>query len=205
MRRTQWIGLGLVLLSASLATAGTTVPEVYRQSYEQETAGYYTAALETLDRLPDLGEEGYVFQLRRGWLQYLSGEYDGAVASYRKAVALAPESVEAQLGLMQPLMALHKWLDTLDVAASVEAGDPGSYLARSRRAYCEYQLGRYAAAATGYRALLGDYPADLDMRAGLGWALLRDGDAAAAGREFAAVLRVSPDHTSAASGLKATK
>jgi len=200
-----WLVLAMSLSLASSnvgAAAETTVPEVYRQSYEQETAGYYTAALETLDRLPALGAGGYVLQLRRGWLQYLAGEYDGAVAAYRQAVQLQPDSIEARLGLTAPLMALHKWLDTLDVLADLAGQDPGSYLGRSRRAYCQYQLGRYEQSAAGYRELLSDYPSDVDMRAGLGWALLRAGDVAGANAEFKTVLRVSPDHSSAGAGLK---
>ncbi len=79
--------------------------------------------------------------------------------------------------------------------------DPHNYLALSRKAYAQYMLGRYAEAATTYRAVPDLYPSDVEMRSGLGWSLLKAGrgDAAA---EFRQVLDLAPEYATAKTGLE---
>jgi Flp pilus assembly protein TadD len=52
------------------------------------------------------------------------------------------------------------------------------------------------------RGVLALYPADLEMRSGLGWALLRQGKHRDAEAELRRVLAVSPGYASARSALE---
>jgi len=56
-------------------------------------------------------------------------------------------------------------------------------------------------AELSYRRVLEAYPADVEMRAGLGWSLLKLGKAEEAARELRLVLEVAPRHVSAKAGL----
>lgn len=175
-------------------------PDVYQRSYEQEALGAYAAAVQTLSGLSSRETSSYTAELRRAWLQYLSGQYDASISAYDRATRLHPDAIEPRLGKLLPLLALRRWADAERLGREILKDDPRSYLARSRTAWATYNLGRYADAEKLYREVLADYPSDVEMRAGLGWALLSQGDKAAAAREFDAVLRVSPQHASAKSG-----
>ncbi len=49
------------------------------------------------------------------------------------------------------------------------------------------------------------FPSDVEIRTGLGWALLKQGKGADAAREFEQVLKVAPKQASAREGLLAVK
>jgi len=189
----------LLILLASPALAAE---DPFQSSYDREAALDYQGALDALERTEGQGITGYTASIRRGWLNYLLGSYADATVHYREALAVYPNSVEARQGLMLPLMALRRWTDVQRVADEVLAQAPGDYPARSRKAWAQYNGGRYAEAATTYRSLLGDYPSDVDMACGLGWALLKMGDREGAKRAFQSVLIIAPSHVSANQGMQ---
>ncbi len=196
-----WAMLLAVALLVSPASAVAADP--YTRSYELEASGDYPGAVAALDKLPSEDRKTYYYHLRRGWLLYLAARSWDSIEEYRKAVKLRPGAVEPLLGLMQPQMALRLWLDAKKTGERVIALDPQSYLANSRLAWIHYSLGRFADAEVYYRKVLGAYPGDLEMRAGLGWSLFQQGKRAFAQDEFKAVLRVAPEHASAQEGIVA--
>ena len=205
MNVTRSAVLVIALAGLGAASAQEGVPQLYQASYELEAARQYGPALDALARMPDAEKKTYVWQLRTGWLSYLAGQYDPAIAAYRKAVALAPDAVEPRLGLMLPLMAQRRWKDAEVAGREVLRRDPGSYLGQSRLAFALYNLGRYPEAEAMYRKVLAAYPSDVEMRAGLGWSLLKQGKREAAVAAFKDVLRVSPRQASALAGMAAAK
>lgn len=180
---------------------GQSISEIYQSSYELEAkndnSGALLKAREILRREPD----DYVAQLRVGWLLYVNKRYQDSAEAYRTAVKLAPRAVEPKLGLMLPLMATRRHQEALKVSSSILTIDPGNFLARSRKAYLLYQLGRYAKAEREYREVLALYPANVEMMAGLGWALVKQGKRTDARDVFAGLLRVAPQHSSGKAGM----
>ena len=81
--------------------------------------------------------------------------------------------------------------------------DPGNYLATLRLAYACYSLGQHPEALALYRRLSEQYPSDVEVRAGLGWALVKLGKSGDAQAAFREVLELSPRHASAKEGLLA--
>jgi Flp pilus assembly protein TadD len=65
-----------------------------------------------------------------------------------------------------------------------------------------FSQGRHAETESVYRGVLALCPADLEMRSGLGWALLRQGKHQDAEAELRRVLAVAPEYTSAHSALE---
>jgi tetratricopeptide (TPR) repeat protein len=193
---------GAVALPAAAGAQGSAdAPSLYRQSYAAEGKQDFAQALRLMEQIRAAGQDDYVVSLRMGWLLYLSGRYDDAIAAYRRAVQQEPGSVEPRLGLMLPLMAARRWSEAR--AAGVEVLDkaPGDFTAQSRIAYIHYQQGQYEKAESWYRKALAGYPSNIEMRAGLAWSLLRQNRFPEARAEFGKVLAVAPDHASAAEGL----
>ncbi len=195
----------LLALSAAPARAGDPTPDRYQESYALEAAYNYDRALRQLAGIPAEGPDAYLLPLRRGWLLYLLGRYEESVTAYRRAIAADSAAIEAHLGLTLPLMALRRWGEAEAATRAVLARAPGNYRAQSRLAYCLYSAGKHAPAAEVYAELVAAYPADVDMRTGLGWARLKLGDTAGARSAFADVLHLVPDHSSAQEGMTALR
>ena len=123
------LALSLLLAASTLVPAaalGSSATILYQQSYELESAGLYPAALERVERLATIGEDDYLFHLRRGWLLYLNARYVDALDAYGVATQRAPKSVEPLLGQTLPLMALRRWGDTEQICSEILARAPGT-------------------------------------------------------------------------------
>lgn len=195
----------LVLAMALVAPArahAQGAPALLQESYELEAAGKTKESLGALERIAT-AERGYVFHLRKGWLLYLLGRYDDSVVSYGQAIGAAPKSIEAELGVMLPLMAQRKWADAEKHGREALKRDPGNYLAGSRVAWSLYNLGRYGDALPLYEKLVESYPSDVDMRNGVGWSLLKLGKGKEAAQAFRGVLAIAPKNALAQEGMRA--
>lgn len=175
----------------------------WQASYRAEAAGNYDTAYEALDQLPVAQRQSYMAHYRRGWLQYCLGHHAESVASYYSAIGVEPETVEARVAQLLPLKALGKWHELIEAAQAVLKRDSQNYIALQHLAYAHYKNQHYAEAEQTYRRVVRLYPSDLEMRAGLGWAVLRLGRQPEAAALFRAVLELSPKHASASSGLQA--
>jgi cytochrome c-type biogenesis protein CcmH/NrfG len=140
--------------------------------------------------------------LRAGWLSYLKGDYRHSVDYYRKAVFLEPGAIEPKLGLTLPLMASKNWKEAGAVARQVLKVDANNYLASSRLAFILFSQGRYGEAEKQYRKVISGYPADIDMKLGLGWTYFRMGQKRKAAAVFREVLMVRKNNTSAQHGME---
>jgi tetratricopeptide (TPR) repeat protein len=205
MNAKWWISLSLVTvgLACGIAQADGGAADKYQQSYDSEATGKTADALSALDMLPAPQHDGYVAQLRRGWLLYKLGKSAEAVDAYVAATTLQPRSVEARVGLLLPQMALRRWLDVEVGAREILKLDAGNYLANLRLAFAVYSQGRFGEAAGIYQRLAEAYPSDVDVRAGLGWSLFKMGKGGEAATEFRAVLEIAPRNALALDGMKA--
>jgi tetratricopeptide (TPR) repeat protein len=176
---------------------------VWRASYAAEAAGQFQVAVTALTELPPEQRDGYLASFRRGWLLYCLKQHDESVAAYKRAVMAEPQSIEARLGILLPLMALARWNDVAVLAEDVLKRDPENYLARQRLAFAKFSSEHFPEAEAGYRRLVTQYPSDIEMRGALGWVLFRMGKKQEAVSLFEQVLEVSPDNVSATAGLRA--
>lgn len=176
---------------------------LYQLSYDKEAAGLHLAALEALECLPGPARVSYIAELRRGWLLYQLGRHADASAAYARATELAPAAVESRLGRMLPLIADRRYAAAIAQGQEILALDPRNYLASLRLAYTHYLQGDHAAAVAGYAALMSAYPGDIEVKAGLGWALLKLGRTDEAIAQFRQVLAVAPRHAAASEGFLA--
>jgi tetratricopeptide (TPR) repeat protein len=186
------------------AIALTGDPALFQRSYDEEAAGHTEEALAALDKLSPAKSGAYLTQLRRGWLLYRLGRHAEAIEAYEKASSLDAKSVEARLGILLPLMAAHNWQAAEKAARDVLRSDASNYLATLRLAFVQYSQGRYGESRTLYKKLAEGYPSDVEVRAGLGWALLKLGRNDEAASAFREVLEIAPKNVLALQGLSAT-
>jgi protein O-GlcNAc transferase len=189
-------------------SAGKTPPNksasarAWQASYAAEAAGNFQEALDSLADLPPPQRETYLANYRRGWLLYRLGKHAESAAAYAAASALEPASIEARVAMLVPLIALSKWADVVTVAQEVLKRDPENYLAMQRFAFAKFSTQHFPEAELLYRHLIKLYPSDIELRASLAWAVLRNGKLKEAAELFNSVLEISPNHASAAAGLK---
>jgi tetratricopeptide (TPR) repeat protein len=204
MRRSVSLLVVLGTLSPLAHAQGDpTVTSLYRESYQLEAQRDLAGALSKMREIRRLAGPSYFVALRTGWLAYLAGDLDSAVAAYREAIAAEPKAIEPVLGLTLPLLAQRNWRALERACRKVLRRDPQNALARARLAHALYWSGNYPDAAAVYRKLVASYPGDLDHKTGLAWALKRMGRGDEARRLFDAVLAVSPDNPHARQGITA--
>lgn len=203
--RSVWISLAAALLvgSVSLPTSAgpAEVAGYYRESYRLEYAGKPLEALQQMAKVRADAGPGYFLAARTGWLAYLAGKLPEAVAAYQEAIRLAPNAIEPKIGLTLPLLAGAKWRELELACREILKLDGAHAVARARLAAAFYGVGNYPDAAVVYRRLAEEYPAELDHKTGLGWALAKLGRVKDAKEIFAAVLAVSPDNPNALEGM----
>jgi tetratricopeptide (TPR) repeat protein len=196
--------LSLILpMKTGLADNGKTA-DYFDESFKYETARNYDAALNGVLKILRMDQKNYVAALRLGWLYYLKGDFSAAEKSYKKVIAIAPQAIEAKLGLMLPLMAAKRWAETETVARQVLQVDDMNYTAASRLAYALYMQAKYADAMFYYKKVLTWYPSDMNIKLGLAWAYHMMGRKDEAVRQFKEVLEVYKNHQGALYGLSVT-
>ena len=205
--RSGLVGVSLLMALASGVAAQTAVEDPiavhFEASFKAEEEGEIARALNEVLEVLRLRGDDYVATLRAAWLYYRKGQYDDAIVTYRKAIALARDSIEARLGLTLPLMAMGRWTETEDVCKAVLRTGPANYLALSRLAYAQYNRGAFTEAEASYRKVLALYPSDLDMMLGLGWTYTKLDRPEQARGFFEAVLRIRRTSLGARAGLEA--
>ena len=125
----------LLALSAVLALQSlpaTAQESVWQNSYQLESAGKYTEALNAIDGVAANGADAELKLLRRGWLYYLPGRFDESIREYRLAVERNPKSIDARLGLTLPLLAAKRWREAEQAARAVLELVPNSYAGQIR-------------------------------------------------------------------------
>lgn len=173
------------------------VRAAWRESLRREAQGDYAAALAALGAAP----RDYATLLRCAWLEYLAGAYAASVKHYQAALRRAPESLEARLGLLLPLLALERCDEAERVAREVLQETPRNPLALARLAVAQRQQGRLKAAEETLRQALSWHPANVVLLTEMGWLRAAQSRRLEARRSLAEVLRLDPDNAVAQAQL----
>jgi tetratricopeptide (TPR) repeat protein len=195
------------LLIAQSTSAWAQIDELtaraYEKSRQQEAVGDYASAAAALQSASPGGQATYTYAVRMGWLMHKTGNQDASIGFYRRALSLAPASIEARMGLMLPLMAAKHWADAQAVARDILQVDRRNLVVRTRLAKIQYDSGQFSDAAATFHDIIVDYPADVDVAVGYAWSLLRLGRNSEALAIFRNVLTVTPTNAIAQEGYKA--
>jgi tetratricopeptide (TPR) repeat protein len=119
-------------------------------------------------------------QVERAWYLLRAGEGEKAEQAYRAALALNPRSLDAQLGLVDALMAQGRYRQASSTAVEFLAGRPG-------------EVGLLHSPSVD--------PGNADATAGLGWIAWKRGETPVARERFGEALRQDPENAAALAGV----
>jgi len=180
------------------ATDTTAVQECFRQSYKAEAAGQYQDAIKALQSVP----KSYVVEYRTAWLSYQNKDYVGAETHYQAALKVAPESLEARVGSLLPLLAQQRYADVETAARQILRTDPNNYTAALRLSVALRWQGKFPQAEEIATRLSNLYPTDTSFLLELAYAKWGQGLKPAAKALFNKILILDPDNATAKDALK---
>lgn len=190
----------LTSLFVAIALSGTPAiaqESAWQRSYQLEAAGKYAEAIAAIDAVPVNGPEAELRLLRRGWLQYLPGNFDESIREYRLAIERNSRSVDARLGVILPLLAAKRWRDAEISAKSALELSPNNYTALVRLAVAQEGQKDWNDMAKTAAALVTGYPSDATAYVYLGRAQAQLGRREDALAAYTAVLVRYPGHLEA--------
>ena len=156
-------GLQVLLLFCVLATTpthGLSQEAVWRHSYQLEAAGRFTEAIVALEPVLANSHDAELKLIRKGWLNYLSGNYNESIRQYRFAMERNGNSVDARLGLTLPLLAQSRWREAEQSAKSALELAPNNYAGLLRLAIAEEGQRNWSAMAGTAATMVMFYPGD---------------------------------------------
>lgn len=130
------------------------------ESYRLEALGQYESAAESLDKLIKVNPRHEFAILRHGWLNYLHGAHNEALRDYQRALEINPESLDARLGLMLPLIAQQRWREVASHANKVLEVAPWNYYAHIRLMMSEEGERKWQTLAKHAKTVSQRYPSD---------------------------------------------
>ncbi len=153
--------LVVVLIAMSFLYAQNENP--LTRSYNYETNYQYTAALEAMHSLIKSDPNNAFYNIRLGWLSYLSADYVSAKNYYEKAYKM-DKSTEALEGLNLVAYYTADWDKVIKYSDEVLKKYPYDFTALGYKAYAFFLKGDWTKAAKVYTKILTRYPYHIDSR-----------------------------------------
>ncbi len=180
----------VVALLAFRSWSQTTTVDAFAKSYEYEYNQNYTGAISALEKI--YSEDKYEIYLRLGWLHYSAGNYTKSVAQYKKAIEKNPESVEAMLGIVNPLAAMGNMNEVVNYYHKILTVDSKNYTVNYRLAIIYYEKKEFSKAKTYAQTVANLYPFDYYANVILGKIYISLGDITQAKQVLNKALLYSP-------------
>ncbi|WP_455220631.1 tetratricopeptide repeat protein [Kaarinaea lacus] len=185
--------LGIVSLTILLNTALAEI-DPWTESYRLEGLYQYEAANNALNSVASKDPKNELLLLRRGWLEYLAGNHSKSIEYYKKAANANSQSLEAQLGMMLPLMAQQRWREAMLNANKVLEAAPWNYHAHIRLMSCEQALKQWSTLEKHAQQVAARYPTDASVWVFLGRARHHLGNKDSARNAYEKVLQLVPEN-----------
>ncbi|MFN3077532.1 MAG: tetratricopeptide repeat protein, partial [Alphaproteobacteria bacterium] len=198
--------LGAQMLASPVsAMTETEVRDAYLRSYGYERTLSYEDAIRALIPVADASPSEYKVNLRLGWLHYLRASHVPALAHYRKALDAIPTSIEARLGLLNPLIALERLEEATAVARQILTLDRYNYYGNLRLATLLRRQGQHDMAERVCRDLLALYPEDVSFLTELATLKAEQGQTEEATATFREIRILDPENVAAQRYLMARR
>ncbi len=143
-----------------LGLSGAGRADVWSESVELEINGQYNNAAKLMDPLLDQQPSNEFARLRRGWLNYLAGNYNSSQTDYKLALHANPLSLDAQIGMTLPLLAQQRWKEAAVFSRQALQVSPWNYYAHLRLILAEEGQQQWQILLDHTRQLHQRYPAD---------------------------------------------
>lgn len=198
--KTRLIIVMLLMAISVFGQTNQTSVEAFKRSYELEDSADYAMAIKVLKDI--FVDSSYEFNIRLGWLSYLSEDYINSHKYYERAIELLPYAIEAKLGSVLPLAAMGNWNEVITIYEQILAIDPQNTLTNYRIGVIYYERGEFDKAFPYVEKVVNLYPFDYDSVILFAWINLRLSNFRQAEVLFDKSLLILPDNESATEGLK---
>lgn len=149
----------LLLAWGSVAQADEA-DDRWSTSYALEANGQYEKAAAVIVPMLDQGPHSEFALMRYGWLNYLQGNYNDAIRSYKRALERNQRSFDARLGITLPLLAQQRWKEASRFLSQILDVSPYNYISHVRLMVCEEGLRKWETLEKHAGEIAAIYPSD---------------------------------------------
>ena len=175
----------------------------FAESYKAELSSNYVVAVSVIKSVYQA--ENYSVNARLGWLLFLSKQYTESINYYEKAVRLKPYAIEVRFGLIKDYNALESWDKVKEQYEAILKIDQQNTTSLYWLGVLLYNRKDYDNAAKNFEKIVNLYPMDYGSVIMLAWTKLYQGKKEDAKVLFNLALLLSPNDSSATSGLNQIK
>jgi tetratricopeptide (TPR) repeat protein len=192
-RLIRYMSLGLFSITSIFSFSQNEIElrSAFKQSYIDEYNLKYAKAIE--DLAPFANVNTYEVHVRLAWLNYCNLKFNDAAIHYKKALELAPKSLEARMGFIYTLASLEKWDLVIDQYKTIIVIDPTHALANYNLALIYFNRADYKSASPYISTYINCYPFNFDGVNLAGWIKYNLGNKEEAISYFKKALLLSPD------------
>jgi tetratricopeptide (TPR) repeat protein len=191
LKKIVLVGIVTFVALTSFSQNEIELRNAFKQSYIEEYNVKYAKAIETL--LPYVSNNTYEVNVRLAWLYYLNAKFTDACTYYKKAVDLAPKSLEARVGYVYALASIEKWDLVIDQYKAILAIDPTHAVANYNLALIYFNRADYKNALPYINTYITCYPFNFEGVNLAGWIKFNLGNKDEAVSFFKKALLLSPD------------
>jgi len=198
----------IVILSA--VSAGNTNAQydaktmaAFADSYKSELNGNYVMSVSEIKSVYQA--DNYSINARLGWLLFLAKQYTESVNYYDKAIKLQPYGIEARFGMIKALNALESWDKVKEQYEAILKIDSQNTTSLYWLGVLLYNRKEYDSAGKNFEKIVNLFPMDYGSIIMLAWTRLYQGKKSDAKVLFNQALLLSPNDSSATSGLNQLK
>jgi tetratricopeptide (TPR) repeat protein len=201
------IALMFILWACALgnlnAQSDAKMNAAFADSYKSELTGNYNLSVSEVRSVYQA--DNYSTNARLGWLLFLAKQYTESVIYYERAIKLKPYGIEARFGMIKALNALESWDKVKEQYEAILKIDPMNTTSLYWLGVLLYNRKDYDNAAKNFEKIVNLYPMDYGSIIMLAWTRLYQGKTADAKVLFNQALLLSPNDSSAISGLNQIK
>lgn len=194
-----------ILLAILSTTRLYANDDPWLQSYQLEAQGKYVEAANVIQPFITNTVKSEFALLRIAWLNYLAKNYNSAIDRYQDAISFNPNSFDARLGVMLPLMAQSRWREAAVYAEQVLSTAPWQYYAHVRLMACEAAQLQWEKLEKHAKTVSERYPSDADSLVFLARAQANLNKTEAAKNAYQKVLEIFPENIEALRFLVSNK
>lgn len=202
METIKFVLIGVVSLLAFGEVSGqpeAKTQAAFADSYKSELSGNYVMSVSVIKSIYQA--DNYSVNARLGWLLFLSKQYTESVSYYDKAIKLKPYAIEARFGMIKALNALESWDKVKEQYEAILKIDGQNTTSLYWLGVLLYNRKEYDAAAKNFEKIVNLYPMDYGSVIMLAWTRLYQGKQSDAKVLFNQALLLSPNDSSATTGL----
>jgi tetratricopeptide (TPR) repeat protein len=179
------------------------IQSAFADSYKSELTGNYNLSVSDIRSVYQA--DNYSMNARLGWLLFLSKQYPESVNYYNIAIRLKPYAIEVRFGMIKALNALESWDLVKEQYEAILRIDELNTTSLYWLGVLLYNRKDYDGAARNFEKIVNLYPMDYGSVIMLAWTRLYQGKKADAKVLFNQALLLSPNDSSAITGLNQLK